>query len=260
MRRMVGGDDVNRTIDDASYQRHLVGYRTNRRIHLPSSVLFDHAVVEEQIMRRGLTGHGDPVGFGVPDELYALFGGNMAYMQPASGLCTQTYIPLYLAPFALRADTPMTMLAGVLAVVDISAAQQTVHLTMLDDHTVHRRNPPHRLAHQPLVLDTSAVIRETRYVRAQFLYINEFTLAFLAEGDTCVRMDANVAVTRNNVHLSAQMIHRIGRRVHIRHSEHITITRTRSRLTPRENRLFIRETRLTEMHMHIHETGYSYFS
>ena len=154
----------------------------------------------------------------------------------------------------------MTMLAGIRAVVDISATQQAVHLAMFYNHSVHRSYPLHRFAHQPLVLNTSSVIRKADYLRAQFLYINKFTLAFLAEGDTCVRMDANLAVARNDRLLYAQMTHLIGRRIHIRHSEHITITGTRSGRTTRQYRLFICKTRLTEMHVHIHETGYSYFA
>ena len=113
---------------------------------------------------------------------------------------------------------------------------------MLHDHTPRRRDPLHRRTHQSFVLYTAPVVRETRHERTQLLYINEFTLALLAEGDTCVRMDANTAVARNDRLLNTQVIQAVGYRAHVRHRKHIAVSRTHRCRAARKDRLFIRET------------------
>ena len=103
MRRMIGGDHIDRTVVDTGEQRHLVRYIPDRRVHLPASVILHHATIKQQVMRRGLAGHLNTACLGIPNERNALFGRYMAYMQTAACLVTQTNITLHFAPFALRA-------------------------------------------------------------------------------------------------------------------------------------------------------------
>ena len=173
-------------------------------------------------------------------------------MQPASCLFTQSDIAFNLPPFALGADTFVAVQTGINTIVNISAAKQTVYLAMLHNNTVCRCYPLHRLTHQPFVLNATTIVRKTRHQRSQLLYINEFTLALLAEGDTCIRMDANAAVTRNDSRLRGEMIKAVWRRKNIGHGKHVAIARASGSRATREDSLFISEARLTEMHMQIH--------
>ncbi len=200
-------------------------------------------------MRRRLAGNGDAAFFGFANQLHALFGGDVADMQPATRFFAQADVSFYLAPLALGADAAMVVGLGVHAIMDVASAEQTVHFAVLYDDAPYGCNALHRLAHQSLVLNTATIVGEAGNKRTQFLNIYKFTLAFLAEGDACIWMNANEAVARNDGCLQGQMLECVRSGIEVGHGEHITIAGTHSRTRAGEDTLLVFKTGLAEVNM-----------
>ena len=147
----------------------------------------------------------------------------------------------------------MVVSLGIHAIMDVASAEQTVHFAVLYDDAPYGCNALHRLAHQSLVLNTATIVGEAGNKRTQLLNIYKFTLAFLAEGDACIWMNANEAVARNNGCLQGQMLECVRSGIEVGHGEHITVAGTHSRTRAGEDTLLVFKTGLAEVNMQIHQ-------
>ena len=257
---MVGGYHIYRAVLQPGDECHLVGNASQGWVHFPLSCLLQTEFVQQQVVWRSLAGHPHASCFCLSYQADALFGGDVADMQSAAGLFAEAYVAFYLSPLALGADAFVSVLCSVESVVDVAAAQQTVHLAVFHYHASRSGTFFHGATHQRLALYAAAVVGEADHSWCKFLYINEFTLAFTVEGDTCVGMNANAAVACDNVLLLLEVLHAVWGRIGVRHGKYIGVAGSSSGSTSAQNGLFLSISGLSEMHMHIDERRYAYNS
>ena len=211
-------------------------------------------VVHQQIVGSGLAGNIQALDLGLADQIHTLFGRNVADMIGAAGLLHQFQIPGDGAPFAFGADAPVAVLTGIIAVMDIAAVQEGIVLTVGHDEFVQCLGLEHSLLHFLPALDTLAVVGKGYYIGCHSFHIRKLFAFFLA-GDGAVRVNADHAVPPDDIQLLFQMCLAVGDRIQIGHGANCGIAASGSSQRAGQDRLLIRKTRLSEMHMHITKAG-----
>ena len=93
-RLMVRGDRINRAVGQRGHHRQPVRFLAQRRGQLGvGPKVADRRLVEIEVGRRGVAGHGETVGLGLADQRQRLRGGDMSKMQRPAGQRRQPYIP-----------------------------------------------------------------------------------------------------------------------------------------------------------------------
>ncbi len=178
----------------------------------------------------------------------------MADMVGASRLSCKLNISFNLSPLALTTDSPVIMLFCINAVMDVTAVQKLVHLAVSDDWLAEGFGLKHSFAHQLAILNTLAVIREGDYERRHFLELRK-NLAFLADAYGAVRIDLDAGAFLYAFELNLKVLCAVGNGLQIRHGAYRCIPSVSPCRTSCRNRLFIRKTRLSEMHMQVTKGG-----
>ena len=205
-------------------------------------------------MRRGLAGHVQPFFFRLTDQLHALSRRYVADMVGASRFANQCKIPLHLPPFGLGADALVPVRPTIGTVMNVATVQKAVILAMRHDNLAQALRFHHGSLHHLVPLYAASVIRKRHHMRCQGHHIRK-PLASLPCRNGSVRKDADCGIPPDNGKLFPQMFNRVGCGIQIRHSAHCRKPAVRRRAAAVVNGLFIRKTRLAEMHMHIRKTG-----
>ena len=156
----------------------------------------------------------------------------------------QLQIPLNGPPLALGADAPVTVGPGVGAVVDVAAMKQAVVLAVGHDEPAQLFGFQHGRPHHLSVLHALAVIGKGHHVRGHGIQICQL-LPFFALRNGAVGQDADHRVPADGIR----------HRVQVGHGAHRGIAAMGRRQRSGADGLLIRKTRLSEMYMHINETG-----
>lgn len=251
---MIGGDHLDRPIEDTSDERLTVLAAPQRRIHLEATLLAQVVVCKQQVVRSRLAAHVKAPGLGLTNQFDAFAGRDVADMVLASGPGGQFDVALDLPPFALGRDSLMSVLAAVDAVVDVPAVQQVVHLAVGDDRLADSCRPAHGLLHQFGRLHAAPVIGETHHLGGQGRKIDQLPAAALPHGDRPVGHHMHRGIATDELRLPGQMLRGVGRRVHVRHRADGRIAATGSRSRSRGDGLLVRESRLAQVDVHVHES------
>ena len=178
----------------------------------------------------------------------------MAHMVRAAGLLRQTHVPGDGAPFALRADAPVTVGAGVRPVVDIAAPQQAVVLAVGRPYFPQAAAFLHGLPHDALRLDAPSVVGEGDHIRGHTGQIRQM-FPLLAHSDRAVGVDMYRRRLRDQPLLERQRGAAVRNGVQIGHGGHVGKASVSGGHRAGADGLLIRKSRLSKMYMHIHETG-----
>ena len=148
----------------------------------------------------------------------------------------------------------MSVRARVRAVVDISAAEQVVHLAMRGDDLAARLHAEHRLAHESLALHSPAVVGKADDVGRELLDGGEF-LPPLAHGERGVGVHPRLCGAAYRVLLLAKVRETVRDGTEIGHRKERRIARSRAALAPRRDALLIKKTRFPQMNVCVCKTG-----
>ena len=118
---VVGGDHVDGPVPEPLQQGLSILLASDGRVHLEAALLLQHAVVQKQVVGRGLAAHVQPLRLGPADQSYAFLGGYVAHMIAAARFPHQIQISGDLPPLGFGANAPVPMGGGVSTVVDIAA-------------------------------------------------------------------------------------------------------------------------------------------
>ena len=229
MRRVVGGDHVDRAVLNAFDKRQPVLFTSKRRIHLEFAVFFEVVFIQQQIVRRGFTGDVDAARLCLTDQLYAFLGGDMADVIAAACLFTQTNIPLDRTPFGLRADSSVTVFFRVYTVVDIAAEEKRVIFTVSDDQLSLCFGSDHCLTHHLFILYASAVVGEGDAFVGKTLDIRDL-FSFFTHRDSGVREHVDDRVFIDDILFFFHMFNRIQHRGKVRHCAYCGVAASCRRL------------------------------
>ena len=138
--------------------------------------------------------------------------------------------------------------------VDIAAAQKTVVLAVGDDQFPQGIGLPHGRFHHAGILHAPAVIGEGDHLGGQSFHIGK-NLPLLSFGNGGVGVDGNAGTLLNSLQLGIQILKAVRNRIQVGHGAHRGVAPMGRRPGAGENRLLIRKTRLSEMHMHITKAG-----
>ena len=224
------------------------------RVHLEPAVLLQILVAVDQVVGTHLAGHVHPPGLGLPDDLDALLGGHVADVVLHPGLRRQLQVPGDLAPLALGADAPVAVLPGVGPVVDVPAAEEGIVLAVGGDDLVQPFGLRHGGAHQLRALDPPAVVREPRRIRGHGFQVRQ-GLALLPPGDGPVGVDMDHRVPADDLQLLLQVLPAVRHRIQVRHGAHVGEAPPGGCQGAGADGLLIRKSRLSQMNVHINETG-----
>ena len=144
--------------------------------------------------------------------------------------------------------------AGVGPVVDIASAQERLVLAVGGDELAQPGRLLHGPAHQRRVLHAAAVVGEGADLRGQPRQIGQLPPRPLP-ADAAVGHHAHLRRVADARQLRGQVRRTVRRRGQVRHGADGGIAAPGRRRGARRDGLFIRKTRLTEVHMHIGETG-----
>ena len=205
-------------------------------------------------MGASLAGDVQPLGLGPADEGHALLGGDVADVVAAARLPHQLQVPLDGPPLAFGADAPVTVGPGVDAVVDVAAMKQAVVLAVGHDEPAQLFGFQHGRPHHLSVLHALAVIGKGHHVRGHGIQVRQ-PLPFFALRNGAVGQDADHRVPADGIQLRLKVFHAVRHRVQVGHGAHRGIAAMGRRQRSGADGLLIRKTRLSEMYMHINETG-----
>ena len=118
---MVGGNHINCAVDDSLNQRISVGLRSYRRIHFKSSVVLQHTVVKNEVVGSRFAGDVNAVCLCLSYKLNAFLGRNVANVIFTSRFFHKLDVALYLTPFALAANSFVSIFCRVFAIMNVSA-------------------------------------------------------------------------------------------------------------------------------------------
>ena len=159
---MVGGDRVDRAVDDAGDERLGVRSGAQRRVNLEAGVVgtVDGVLGEEHVMRGGLAGHGQALGLGGADHLQALGGGDVLDVQLGTGELGDHDVAHDLELLALRRPAEQTEAGGNGTLVDLAVADQVVVLAVAHEDLAEHLAIVHGATQHASALDAVAVIGE----------------------------------------------------------------------------------------------------
>ena len=184
----------------------------------------------------------------------ALGGRNVADMVAAARLANKSEIAFYLPPFGFRADAAMSVHAGILAVVNVSAAQQRIVLAVRNYQLSERRRTKHCLTHDTVGLHAASVVRERDNIRRKLIHIRQLA-ARLAARYRAVRKHTDRCVALDYIQLLTQMRQAVRHGREIRHGTDGSVASVRACAAAGIYRLLIRKARLTKMYMYINKAG-----
>ena len=214
----------------------------------------EFAVGENDVVGPCLTGDVDAPLFSLADEVQACRHRHMADVVTAAGLFREDDVPADLGDLALGVLPPVAVKSCIVARVDVPLVGELVDLTVGADDLVDRGSSGHQLFHHVGGLDAPAVVGEGEDMGCQFLDGDDFLPQFAhRQGGVGVTVDDGVPV--DDVLLDLQVLKAVGHRVEVRHGGDTGETAVGRCLASGQNGLFIRKTRLSEMHMHIKKTG-----
>ena len=148
----------------------------------------------------------------------------------------------------------MTVLGGVLAVMDVTALQQIVDLAVGDDHLAQLLGLQHGSVHHVVGLDALAVVGVGDDLVRHASQVSQF-LALQAAGDGTVGVDMDAGACIDQVQLLLQMLDGIGSGIQVGHGADGGVAAAGCAGGTGHHGLLIRKTRLSEMHVHITKTG-----
>src|SRR5699024_9033647 len=160
--------------------------------------------------------------------------GDMADVIAHARLFRESDIALHHLPLALRAYPFMSVRARVRAVVDISAAEQVVHLAMRGDDLAARLHAEHRLAHESLALHSPAVVGKADDVGRELLDGGEF-LPPLAHGERGVWVHPRLCGAAYRILLLAKVRETVRDGTEFGHRKERRIARSRAALVRRRD-------------------------
>ena len=133
----------------------------------------------------------------------------MADMEPTACGGGEFYVAFHFAPFTLGADAAMSMCTGVLAVMNISLVEQTLHLAMSGKKAVNFSDTLHRASHHVGILHTCAIIGKSGHIRKKSFIVH----TFMAETLTCdssERKHFYLRIIGDAIKLLLEILYRIG--------------------------------------------------
>ena len=175
-------------------------------------------------------------------------------MVGAAGLPHQVQVPRDLPPLAFRADAPVPVGPGIVPVVDIAAAEESVVLAVGGDDLAQAFGFLHGGAHDIIPLDAAAVVGKSRHQGGQRRKIGQL-LPFSPPGDGPIGHHPHPGTLPDPPELGLQMRRAVGGRVHVGHGADQAVAPPGRRPGARFDGLFIRKTRLSKMDMNINEAG-----
>ena len=216
VRGMVRGDHVDGAVCQAFQQRLPVSLIAQRRIHFETAVLLQAGVIQQQVVRTGLTGDVQTLGLGLADQVHALLGGDVADVIAAARLPHQLQIPLNGPPLALGADAPVAVGLGIGAVMDIAAPQKGIVLAVGHDQLAQALGLQHGAAHHVAVLNALSVIGEGHHTGGHGVQVRQLP-ALLAFRNRPIGQDPDHGVLLYGVQLRLQGLHAVRYRIQVRH-------------------------------------------
>jgi len=254
VRRMVGRDHVDRSVEQPLDQRVLILFRADRRVHLEAPVVLEHCVVQKQIVRRGLAAHVDAARLRLSDQLDALLCRDVADVVAAACFLREREVARDRPPLALGRNAPEAVRERVTAPVDDPTAGKRVVLAVRGDDLPEPLCLEHRRLHQRRVLHAAPVVGKRRDERSHGPHIGE-RLALFADRQRAERHYLHARAPADAVELRFEVFEGIRHRVHVRHRAHVREPAARRRERAGLDRLLIRKTRLSQVHMHVDEAG-----
>ena len=257
MRSMVGHDRVDCTVDDALANRLGIGLGAQRRIDLECSVvsLVDIVLGKEHVVRGRLAGNADALLLGTTDELEAMGGGNMLDVQLGAGKFGHLDVASDLNLLALRRPTKQAQTRGNGALIDLAVAHEVLVLAVAHEDLAEHLAVVHATAHHAGTLDTAAVIGESDSAAGDHIAHLGKSLALeaaraSARGEHAAM--ANGGSTRLDV-LDNRAV--IGHGIGVGHGANAGETALGGSTGAALDVLLVLITGLTEMNMHVNETG-----
>ena len=254
VRRVVGGDHVDRAVAQALEQRVAVGGGAQRRVHLEAAVLLQIVLAQREVVRRGFAGDVHAALLRRADQRDAFLRRDVADVIGAFRLVRQLQVALDRPPFALGDDAAVIVRLGIAPRVNVAAVQQRIVLAVRRDDLAKRRRARHGLAHDRGVLHAASVVGKRDDVRGHALEIGD-SLAPFADGQRAVGKNLHACGAADHLPLNIQRFNAVGHGIQIGHGAHGRKAAVRRGQRARADRFLIRKARLTQMHMNIHETG-----
>ena len=154
--------------------------------------------MEYQIVRRGLTGHIQPFPLGTADQLHRFLGGHMADMVGTACLLYQRQIPFHLLPLAGGGIASVSVCLCIGTIVDITALNEALVLTVGHNQFAQCLRPPHGLLHFFRVLHPFSIIRESHHMGGHLLQCGQ-RFPLLSHGNGAIGIGMNHAVPGNGL-------------------------------------------------------------
>ena len=251
---MVGGDHIHRAVQYALEQGFPVLFRSQGRVHLEAPVLFEVVFVQRQVVGRGFARYVHAGLFRLAYDPHALFGRNVANVVGAAGFGGEAHVPLDLPPLALAHNAFVPVGGRVGPGVDIAALQQLVYLAVRHDHFAEALRLLHGTAHRFFALHAPAVVRKGDAAGRERLHIRK-RFALFAHRDGGVGVYPDRRVPLYDLLLRGQVGVAVRHGVQVRHGANRRVAAPGRRAAAALYRLFIRKTRLAEMHVHVAKAG-----
>ena len=255
---MVGHDAVDRAVEDALAESRRVRGGAQRRVHLEVGVVGvgDVVLAEEQVVRRDLAGHGQPLGLGGAHELEALLGGDVGDVQRAAGHAAELDVAVDLELLAERRPAEHAEARGGAALVDDAVRGERLDLAVRGDDLVELAHVLHAGAHHAGALDAVAVVGEgDRALHDHVADLRE-RLALLAHRERADGAHVAEAGVARAVDLVADLGAVVGHRVGVGHRGHVGESAVGGRAGAGLDGLLVLEAGVAEVHVHVHEAGH----
>ena len=255
---MVGHHAVDGSVENALVERRHVLGGAQRWVHLEVGVVggCDVVLVQEQVVRRDLAGHGQALCLCLAHEVKALGRGDVRNVKRAAGEAAQLDVAVDLELLAKRGPAEHAQARGGLALVDHAVRGERLNLAVGRDNTVELRDVLHAGAHHACALHAVAVIGEGAGALHDHVANLGELLALLASRK---RTDgAHVAQARlaRVVELVADLGAGVGNRVGVGHGGHVSEATVRCRASAGLDGLLVLEAGVAEVHVHVDKAGH----
>ena len=128
MGRVVGCSHINSAVLNALNERQPVLLGAQWRIHFEGAAFLKVVFIKHKVVRTCFAGDVNALCLGLSYNINALLCGDVTdVVGTANALCERN-IPLNRSPFALGADTAMTVRSRVIAIVNISCVKKRIVL------------------------------------------------------------------------------------------------------------------------------------
>ena len=163
-------------------------------------------------------------------------------------------VPLYLLPFAFRADAPVPVLQAVASLVDVAPAEQRVVFAVGGDYAAESGGFTHRPQHHFSVLDPAPVVRESHAASLKGREVHKLP-ALAAFGDGCVWKHLDDGVAAYDFKLLLEILRTVRHGVQVRHCADRGESSVRGGPGPREYGLLGRESGFAQVHVDVGEAS-----